>query len=88
MSQDIVESAYEHYLQTTRDPQAAALLCVASALMDIAKSTKALTDDSLGHEICMGIRHGLFGANASSSHTIAEVADSVAEAIKQHGEAE
>lgn len=46
--------------------------------------------NEFGHELCMGIRHGLFGASASHSESInngfMEIADSInnlAEAIRE-----
>lgn len=83
---DRIEESFNQYIRITQDSRAAALLCVAAALSDIADSTKGLKEVSLGHEICMGVRHGLFGAKAAPDVSIdgADFANSVAEAIREH----
>lgn len=59
-----INQDYEAFLETTDDPVAAALLVLAS---NVEKIANAMSDGGLGHEICMGIRHGLFGAHADDN---------------------
>ena len=54
------------------------------AILTLATKTVAARtkfDDSLGHEICMGIRHGIFGGNAADDATIERNLDKIADAI-------
>ena len=54
---------------------AAAILALAAALGS--QRTKLVADDTLGHEICMGIRMGLFGADADSEDGLLGAAESI-----------
>lgn len=76
------EQAYEAYYETTKDPQAAALLCVAEAIRGLSESTKGLAERSLSHEICLGIRYGMFGSNAPDRSSVADTVGEIADAIK------
>ena len=49
--------------------QAAALLTIADAIAN----HSVQFDDSFGHEICMGIRHGLFGGDASDRVSLHDI---------------
>jgi len=49
------------------DDTAAAILCLAEAI-------HSLADGRLSHELCLGIRHGLFGTDADASSTIETLA--------------
>lgn len=57
---------YQEALKATgNDKVAAAILALATAIED-----KEIFSDSFGHELCMGIRHGLFGVNASENESL------------------
>ncbi len=55
-----IDEVYEMYLKKTKNPVAAAILVMAGEI-------QALSDD-LDHNICMGMRNGIFG-NGSSEHS-------------------
>jgi len=55
--------------QKTDDEKIAASLTLSTVLYKRLDLDKELSE-LLGHEICMGIRHGLFGSNASADSTI------------------
>jgi hypothetical protein len=66
-------SSYEAYLEITGNEIAAAILVLADRFRP-----KAWSDD-LGHEICMGIRKGLFGAHSGDN---ADITSSILEAAQ------
>lgn len=74
----ITEQLYNKYLESTEDQQAAAMLVLA----DTISTGVSKFIDSFGHEICMGIRHGLFGANAQGNEDIGSL-DNLASAISE-----
>lgn len=57
-----IEFVFEGYLEKYSE-QTAAILTLAWAL-------KSLTEDEGEHTLCMGVRHGLFGADAQSNATV------------------
>lgn len=67
---DLIEERYLRYQKTTGTAVAAAILVLAAELGEsIAGPLEGMT---LGHQICMGIRHGLWGGDASDEATIRE----------------
>ena len=58
-----VARRFEDFQDQTNDPVAAAILVLADVL-----DNRMVTGDEIGHQICMGIRHGLFG-NDSNEYT-------------------
>lgn len=52
--------------------QAAAILCLAEVISNLPHDFWRESIDSLGHEICMGVRHGLMGASAGGDANIGE----------------
>ena len=58
---DQIQSMYEGYVETTKEPTAAALLVLAEQLADI------------DHQIALGVRKGLFGIGASDGQSILEL---------------
>lgn len=70
----------------THNAQAAALLCIASAVEEAAEK---MHGDSFGHQVCMGIRMALYGADASDHadlregiNELSKSLDAVADAIR------
>ncbi len=72
-------SSYEAYLEVTNNEIAASILVLADRFR-----ASAWRDD-LGHEICMGIRMGLYGVHAGDGTSIAnaltDAADTIASAL-------
>lgn len=63
-----VLSDYDKAFAKTCDRVSAAILVLAERIESLKKS--ALDDDALSHEISLGIRKGLFGADAESNASI------------------
>lgn len=82
MATEDLEALFKRFLKLSGEPQAAALLCVAHSLAHVAESTKGLAEDSLGHEICMGVRKGLFGSSASDSCSVTDLGDAIGNAMR------
>jgi hypothetical protein len=53
------DDLWQQYKKLGADSQSAAILCLAEAVSSI-----RWDPDEFSHELCMGIRHGLFGAGA------------------------
>ena len=83
---DALLDEYNRYFEETEDATAAALLCVAKALNAVSQSAAGLGEHSLGHEICMGIRHGLYGARAEDEADIRSEIGDLATAVKEANE--
>lgn len=61
--QDLVERFNFHVGTDEKPNQIAVALLI---LADEIRNAKIQVDETLGHEICMGLRHGLFGSGASN----------------------
>jgi len=60
-----IREEFELYLNVTDERVSAAILVLAGVIQE-----KGFIDERLGHEISMGIRHGIFGSNANNNATI------------------
>jgi hypothetical protein len=77
-----VEMFKEIKKQTKADDVACAILVVVESLKEVTnKAVKFLTIDRLSHEICMGVRHGLFGSGEPHEN-IQAVAGDIAQAMR------
>lgn len=65
-----VKSDFEEALELTGEPTSAAILVLAAQVREHA-ATFLL--DSFGHQICMGIRMGLFGFGANDYSSIVDL---------------
>ena len=61
-------------------PEASAMLVLASRV----EALRLLTNDELGHQICMGIRHAIFGSG-DQQHigTMGDIADAIRESSQE-----
>lgn len=60
-------------------PQAAAMLVLAKQIDDSVR--RLLSNDELSHQICMGIRHGIFGDGSPQSiGSLDEIANAIQDA--------
>ena len=59
---------YEEFLAKTKDQTTAAVLTLAEAIRHVGCDT--LRSDEFAHNLCMGIRKGLFGVSASEHSSI------------------
>lgn len=81
------ERQYREFFDLTNDAQAAATMCLTVAMCRVANNVAGLDKDRLEHNICMGIRHGLFGTPASDQSNLGRSIQAVADAIGSHREA-
>lgn len=82
-----VELFKEIKKQTEADDVACAILVAVESLKEVArKAVDFLTIDRLSHEICMGVRSGLFGTGDPSAnlHSVAGPLDEIARTIRDH----
>lgn len=59
-------SAFNRLRDTGMGELAAALLVLAAAT----RKVKVVADETVGHEICMGVRQGLFGYGAADGSSV------------------
>lgn len=71
-----VEDIYLHFMTKTKDTTAAAILTLAQVLGEKERAAHTF-DDTLGHEICMGIRHGLFNGNGDLGSSLSGIASAL-----------
>jgi hypothetical protein len=76
-----VSDLYYRFFKQTKDAQASALLTLAHVIFDRPRQLEFGV--SLGHEVCMGIRHGLFGGdgNLGGLDSIASALTDIASAL-------
>jgi hypothetical protein len=70
MLDDNTVKNFEQALMITKDPTAAALLVLANGIQDLDATHAHGLADSLGHQICLGIRKGIFGYNADDDSNV------------------
>ncbi len=77
MMNEKIEYEFKSAMKLTgNNATAAAILVLADVLAEGPDITiKPPSDGSLSHEICMGIRHGLFGARAHENTSIVDLSD-------------
>ena len=72
---DHISDIYYQFSERTKDGQAAAILTLAHVISE--RPRKLEFGDTLGHEICMGIRHGLFNGNGDLGSSLAGIASAL-----------
>ncbi|MBW1800955.1 MAG: hypothetical protein JRJ85_09510 [Deltaproteobacteria bacterium] len=77
---DEVIDIYQKMSKETSGNQIVSALLTCCVML---KKISSILIVSIGHEICMGIRHGLFGANASHNDSIHTPFSEMAEAIER-----
>lgn len=74
--------AFDQFCEDGTEPQTAALLAIAYSIERLAKNLEVFSCDSLSHEICMGIRKGLFGSGATDTSSISQPLYGITEALE------
>jgi hypothetical protein len=78
-----VQSTFQGYIERQKiDNLTAAIL----TLSEVITEKRLEVGEDLGHEICMGIRHGLFGREADDKISINNTLEDISQGILQLGE--